>query len=178
MSREAHLEPGPPRPRGALQVKPSRLQLVFGLDAALLISVCALERVPFTGLTLHEWLGLAFAAGAMAHVLLSWNWIASTTRKLVSPGSGRARVNYALNFALFACMTATVFSGVLISQAAIPALAGKPPSDPIANFAWEDIHDRLSDMVVILAGLHLAINWNWSVAAARKLWRGRLETTR
>jgi len=36
-----------------------RLKATFWLDATLLISFCALETVPFTGLVLHEWLGLA-----------------------------------------------------------------------------------------------------------------------
>jgi hypothetical protein len=45
---------------------PSRLQAVFWLDATLLLSVCALETVPFTGLILHEWLDLAFIAMMLA----------------------------------------------------------------------------------------------------------------
>jgi hypothetical protein len=57
---------------------PSRLQVVFWLDAILLISVCALETVPFTGMIAHEWLGLAVAGMIVVH-LLSWAWIASMT---------------------------------------------------------------------------------------------------
>jgi cytochrome b len=151
----------------------SRLQLVFWLDVVLLLSVCALETVPFTGLWLHEWLGLVFAAMVVVHLLLSWTWIASTSARLFAAQSSRTRINYLLNLCLFACMTAIVVSGVIISQEAIPAMFGRKLPGAETSVPWNFIHDRLSDAIVILAGLHLAINWDWSAAAARKL-LGRL----
>lgn len=151
----------------------ARLKTVFWLDAALLVSVCALETVPFTGLVLHEWLGLAIAGMILAHLLLSWTWIAAKTRQLLTRQSARTRVNYFLNLGLFACMTAVVFSGILVSQDAIPTLTGKPAADLTIEFGWDSVHRRFSDFVLVLAGLHLAINWNWSVAAARKILRRR-----
>ena len=39
-----------------------RLKVTFWLDMAMLVSVCALQTVRFTGLALHEWLGLAIVA--------------------------------------------------------------------------------------------------------------------
>src|SRR5665213_3807923 len=148
---------------------PSRLRFVFWLDATLLISVCALETVPFTGMIVHEWLGLALAGMIVAHLLLSWTWIATSTRRFVTAASSRTRVNYVLNWCLFSCVTAVIYSGILISRQAIPALTMKEPDDIEATFRWDRIHDRFSNFVVIFAALHLAINWDWSVAAARKI---------
>ena len=138
-----------------------------------MVSVCALETVPVTGMVLHEWLGLAIVGMIIAHVLLSWAWVAAKTRQLFKAQPARARVNYLLNLGLFACMTAVVFSGILISQDAIPALTGNPAADLTTQFGWDLIHRRFSDWVLILAGLHLAINWEWSVAAARKILRSQ-----
>jgi hypothetical protein len=42
-----------------------------------------------------------------------------------------------------------------------------------ARFQWDSLHGHLSDFVVIFAGLHLAINWDWARAAARKILRAR-----
>src|SRR5262249_38216540 len=53
----------------------SRLKITFWLDIALLVSVCALQTVSFTGLFLHEWLGLAMIAMVLAHLLFAWTWI-------------------------------------------------------------------------------------------------------
>ena len=67
-------------------------------------------------------------------------------------------------------MTALIFSGILISQYAIPALTGGK-LEPEMDWRWDSIHNRLSDFVVVLAGLHLAINWEWALAAGRKILR-------
>src|ERR1051326_1971612 len=88
-----------------------RLKITFWLDVTLLVSVCALQTVPFTGLVLHEWLGLAMVAMVLAHLLLAWSWIATQSRRLFAAQSARARVNYLLNLSLFASVTAVFFSG-------------------------------------------------------------------
>ena len=151
-----------------------KLQATFWLDVTLLVSVCALETVPFTGLVIHEWLGLAVIGMVLAHLLLSWSWIAAHSRRWFSAQSARARVNYLLNLSLFAAMTALIFSGILISQKAIPALTGTKAA-PDMDFRWDAIHDRFSNFVLILAGLHLTINWDWALAAGRKIFRRFLE---
>src|SRR5882757_1481269 len=97
-----------------------RLKMTFWLDVSLLVSVCAMQDVSFTGLVLHEWLGLAMVAMVFAHLLLAWSWIATQSRRLFAVQSARARINYLLNLSLFACVTAVIFSGILISQKAIP----------------------------------------------------------
>ncbi len=149
----------------------SRLRLIFLLDATLLIAICALETVNFTGLILHEWLGLLMPFLILAHLLFSWTWIAATTRRLFSSRSGRAdtrtRINYFLTLALFACITAQILSGILISQQAIPFLTKKPALALTENLAWGRIHKNSSDFAVALVSFHLAINWNWLAAAVR-----------
>jgi len=55
-------------------------------------------------------------------LLLAWSWIASQSRRFFTLQSIRARINYLLS--LFAAVTAVIFSGILISQKAIPMLTG------------------------------------------------------
>jgi cytochrome b len=154
-----------------------RLKVTFCLDVAMLISICALQTVRFTGLVLHEWLGLAMVAMVLAHLLFAWSWIASQTRRLFTLPSIRARINYLLNLSLFAALTAVIFSGMLISQKAIPTLTGmKAP--PAMDWRWDTLHNQFSDIVLMLAGFHLAINWEWTLAAGQKIFRRFLEGTR
>ena len=143
-------------------------RFTFWLDVTLLLAFCALETVPFTGLVVHEWVGLAVACMSAVHLLLSWNWIASTSRRFLAV-SVRTRINYLLNLTLFACAMGVIFSGILISREAIPLLVGGKAGD--LRYGWDSVHDTLSDFVLIFAGLHLAINWDWSVTAARKILR-------
>ena len=152
--------------------KPSqwRLKMTLWLDVTLLVSVCALQNVFFTGLVLHEWLGLAMAGMALAHLMLSWGWIASQSRRLFAVQSVRARINYLLNLSLFGGITGVIFSGVLISKKAIPMLTGTQAA-PGMNWRWDILHHEFSFAVVILAGFHLAINWDWVLAAGQKIFR-------
>jgi cytochrome b561 len=142
--------------------------MTFWLDVALLVSVCALQDVAFTGLVLHEWLGLLMIAMVFAHLLLAWSWIATQSRSLLSAQSLRSRINYLINLALFAGVTAVIFSGILISQKAIPTLTGANTS-PEMDWRWDLLHNRFSQNVLILSGLHLAINWEWALAAMQRL---------
>ena len=145
-----------------------RLKTTFWLDVTLLVSVCALQTVSFTGLVLHEWLGLAMVGMVFAHMLFSWSWIASLSRRLFAVQSARARINYLLNLSLFAAVVAVIFSGILISQKAIPALTGTKAGAEM-DWRWDYLHDLFSQFVVMLAGFHLAMNWDWVFAAAERL---------
>jgi hypothetical protein len=103
-----------------------------------------------------------------AHLLFSWSWIASLSRRLFAVQSARARINYLLNLSLFGAVVAVIFSGILISQKAIPALTGMKAA-PEMDWRWDYLHDLFSQFVVMLSGFHLAMNWEWVFAAAEKL---------
>jgi len=151
-----------------------RLKITFWLDAALLVSVCVLQTVSFTGLVVHEWLGLATVGMVLAHLLFAWGWIATQSRRFVGSQSARERINYVLNLSLFALVTAVIFSGIVISQKAIPTLTGANAA-PEMDWRWDVLHNRFSEAVVLLSALHLAINWEWVLAAGLRLFFPSLE---
>ena len=151
-----------------------RLKITFWLDVTLLVSICALQTVRFTGLVIHEWLGLAVVGMVLAHLLLAWNWIASQSRSFFTLQSVRTRINYLLNLSLFAAATAVIYSGILISQTAIPTLTGSK-TVPGMNWRWDSVHNQFSAVVLMLVGLHLAINWDWVLAAGQNIFRQFLE---
>jgi len=156
--------------RGTAKPAQGRLKASFWLSVTLLVSVCAMRAVPFTGLALHDWLGLALGGMVFTHLLFSRSWIAAVSRRLFTAQSARTRINYLLNLSLFAAVTAAVYSGILISRHAIPALAGtKPPWD--MDWRWHSIHARFALAAIILSGFHLAINWEWVLAAGQKVFR-------
>jgi Domain of unknown function (DUF4405) len=105
-----------------------------------------------------------------AHLLFSWSWIASLSRRLFAMQSARARINYLLNLSLFAAVTAVIFSGILISQKAIPMLTGTKAAQNM-DWHWDTLHNDFSTAVLMLSGFHLAINWDWVLAAGEKLFR-------
>lgn len=156
--------------RGPSRPAQWRLKVTFWLDVTLLASVCALQTVTFTGLVVHEWLGLAIVGMVLAHLLFAWSWIASQTRRIFAAQSLRARINCFLNLSLLATVTAAIFSGILISQKAIPVLTGSKAALDM-DWRWDILHVWFSSIVLILSGLHLAINWEWMLAAVQRLFR-------
>ncbi len=88
--------------------------------------------------------------------------------------SVRTRINYLLNLSLFAAATAVIYSGILISQTAIPTLTGSK-TVPGMNWRWDSVHNQFSAVVLMLVGLHLAINWDWVLAAGQNIFRRFLE---
>jgi hypothetical protein len=163
--------PGVAEARESAKPAQWRLKTTFWLDVTLLVSVCALQTVRFTGLVLHERLGLAIVGMVFAHLLFSWSWIAALSRRIFAAQSLRARINYLLNLGLFAAVTAVIFSGILISQKAIPALTGTKAAPDMDWRRWDFLHDEFSGLVVLLSGFHLAMNLDWVLAAAEKLFR-------
>ena len=69
-----------------------------------------------TGQTIHEWLGIAFGAAIITHLLLHWKWIVSVVRRFFSKLPGQVRINALLNSLLFIAMTLIIFSGIMISK--------------------------------------------------------------
>ena len=110
-----------------------------------------------SGIPVHEWLTLAALAAILIHLLLNWDWLAQVTRRLFSGTSARSRINYVLNWLLFIDGILIMLSGILISEAAMPALGLQLPM----NFAWRQLHDMSANIFLIILGLHTALHWNW-----------------
>lgn len=117
-----------------------------------------------TGLALHEWLGIAFGAAAVVHLLLHWKWLVATTRRFLGKLPRQSRLNYVLNTLLFGAMTLLIFSGLMISEQALPALGLRLPE----GFAWRSLHFQSADAAIILLGLHVALHWKWIVSTTRR----------
>jgi hypothetical protein len=70
-------------------------------------------------------------------ILLHWKWVAAVTKGFLKSLAGQARINYILNAALFVITTVIIFSGVMESQAVLPALglsvARSPRIKPVEN---------------------------------------------
>ena len=97
---------------------PARTRLDFWFDGALLVAYTLVYSLGFTGLAIHEWLGLGIGLALLLHLTLHWDWVVRTTRKLFVRG-GRDRGIWLLNLALLVVMTLCVLSGVLISRVAL-----------------------------------------------------------
>lgn len=142
---------------------PRRRFIVF-LDTTLLIIFILLLSPRMTGLALHEVLGFIFFIPIIVHLLIAWPWIQNTTRNFFKTATKRTRFNFLLNTILFILLIIELVSGFIISQVVLPNLG----INTINDWSWRSAHNLPLNFVLLFAGLHIAINWRWIVAAFKK----------
>jgi hypothetical protein len=144
----------------------SRFDLVF--DLLLFLSFGVAYTFNFTGLTVHEWFGLAFGLALLMHLTLHWEWVSHTTRRMFSR-VGRRRITWMVNALLLIDMSLCVASGIAISVVAMPALGIHTAAD---SGYWRELHTRTADLAIFLIAAHIGLDYRWIVSVTRR-WLGR-----
>ena len=142
----------------------ARTRLDFWFDTVLLLGYTLAYSYGFTGIGIHEWLGLGLGLALLFHLTLHWDWVTRTTRKLLRRG-GRERFIWLVSLLLLVSMTLCIMSGILISQVALPELGITMPASPF----WRDVHGTTATLVLILVPVHVALDWRWIAGVARRL---------
>ena len=57
----------------------ARTRLDFWFDAVLLLGYTLAYSYGFTGIGIHEWLGLGLGLALLFHLTLHWDWVIRTT---------------------------------------------------------------------------------------------------
>ena len=125
-----------------------------------------------SGIAVHEWLTIALAATIVVHLLLNWNWIVEVTRRFFIKSTNGARINYVLNWLLFIDGILIMLSGIMISEAVVPALG----LTIAPNFTWRGLHDFSTNFSLFLMGIHVALHWNWIVNTVKRLFGKKNQT--
>ena len=158
-------ESGVTSPRSSRQRVPGRTRLDFWLDLSLFLAFSLDYSFNFTGLTIHEWIGLGFGLSLLTHLTLHWDWVVRTTSRMFGRLAGRERLRWFVDLALLGAMTSCVASGVLISRAALPSLH----LTPTGGAFWTGLHTTTADVTIVLVGLHVGLNWRWIVTVGRRI---------
>jgi len=153
--------------------QPNRNMLNLAIDLVIFAAFLIAMAPHFSGIAIHEWLSIAFGASVITHLLLHWDWIVGVTKRLFSKINWSARINYALNLLLFIDMTVVIFTGLMISEVALPLL-GVPT---VRGGAWRPLHNLSANLSLVLVGLHTALHWQWIVGMFKRL-VGRVSSAR
>ncbi len=148
----------------ARKKKISKTKINFLIDLVIFIAFLLAMDPRLTGFAIHEWLSIAFAAAIIIHLLLHWQWITTATRRLFGKLASQARLNYIINILFFIAMTIVIFTGVMISEEALPLFG----IHFARNFFWRLLHSFAADASLFLIGLHVAVHWKWIVNAFKR----------
>jgi hypothetical protein len=143
---------------------PARTRLDFWFDGVLLAAYTLAYSLGFTGVAVHEWLGLGIGLALLLHLTLHWDWVVRTTGRLLRR-DGRDRVIWLVNLALLFAMTLCVLSGVMISRVALYQLGISVPGGPF----WQSLHDTTAKLTLGLVPVHVALRWRWILSVGRRL---------
>lgn len=146
-------------------VKTNRNKINLFFDIAIFLMFLIAMAPHFSGMAVHEWLGAAFGAAIVTHLLLHWQWIVEVTRRMFSTAQWSARINYILNTLLFIDVTVVIFSGLMISEVALPLIGIQTTHGGI----WRMLHGFTADFFLVLIGLHVALNWQWIVNMVKRM---------
>jgi hypothetical protein len=146
----------------------ARTRLDFWFDAVILVGYTVAYSYGWTGVVIHEWLGVGLGIALLLHLTLHWDWVIRTTRRLFSP-RGHDKPIWVVNLALLFAMTLCVASGLAISRVALPELGIYTLQSPF----WFRLHALTAEVTVGLVPVHVALRWRWIAGVGRRLlaWR-------
>ena len=134
------------------------------VDGVIFLTFLIVLASHFSGIAIHEWLGISFGAAIVSHLLLHWQWIVEVTKRLFGKTSWSARANYLLNALLFITITLIILSGLMISKVALPMIGIQLAQASI----WRMVHSVSANAFVGLSGLHIALHWKWIVNMVKR----------
>src|SRR5215216_7448412 len=141
----------------------NRLNMI--VDSAIFVAFLVAMVPRFSGMAIHEWLGISFGAAIITHLLLHWQWIVEITKRLFGKAQTSARINYILNALLFIDITTIIFSGLMISKVALPALG----IELAVGGSWRMLHTTSANLFLVLTSLHVALHWQWIANMLKRL---------
>lgn len=129
------------------------------VDAVLLAGFLIAFMLDLTGLTLHQWLGVAVGLLAGYHLLAHWTWVNSVSQRLFGHTSRQANLYFWVDAGLYLGFLLISLTGLAISTWLNLTLG---------NFqAWRDFHILVSVLTLLLVVLKIGIHSRWIVSVAR-----------
>ena len=144
--------------------KMSNTQVRVWIDLVFFIGMVLVLAPQATGIPIHEWASFLIIIPFFLHLILDWKWIVSITQRILKKIPGEARFNYVLDWLLFFLFVVATFTGVVISEAALPAMGIHIVIDPF----WAALHDISANLLMVIIGIHLAMHWKWIVTNIKK----------
>ena len=134
---------------------PTKTNLVLDLTIFTAFLVASNPRI--TGNSIHEWLGISFAAAIITHLLFHWQWLVKIGTEFFKKLFHQSRLNFVVDTLFFIAMVGVTFSGILISKDVLQLFSFTLN----AGQGWKMIHSLTADLSVITLGIHIALHWKW-----------------
>ena len=132
------------------------------IDVIILASLVLEYKLDWTGLQIHELLGLAVFGIMLVHLITHWRWVAAVTNKVLESVSSTATFCYVIDAILLFAFGAIILTGLIISS-----LLNLPLAVQSYEF-WRFLHVSVSYLTLVMVGLKLAVHWKWIVSTTKR----------
>jgi hypothetical protein len=139
--------------------KPASAKTNLILDLIIFGAFLVVYDFRLTGTSLHEWLGIAFAATIILHMLFHWQWMVTITTEFFKKLIHESRLNYIVDAIFYIALTCVTFSGILIARDFLQVFGIQLTAGP----GWRAIHNLTASLTLISLGVHIGLHWNWVV---------------
>jgi len=141
-------------------MKTNRQKSNWILDALLFTGFLVSFAMDWTGLSLHQWIGVIGGALAIYHLVTHWEWVAAVTTRFFGKTSGQARTYYLLDASIMLGFYLILVTGLAMSTWL---------NLDLTNYGtWVDVHVTTSIVTLILVVLKIGLHWRWIVRVARQ----------
>jgi hypothetical protein len=138
----------------------AKAKIHWRIDLALLSLFWFSFFPDFTGLEIHQWIGIAAMVLALWHLLAHWSWVESITLNFFSRAPSRARICYLLDLGVMTGFIMILSTGLWISTWL---------DLPIYDLAaWTHVHLMVSVFTLLLVVLKIILHWRWVANAVRR----------
>jgi len=132
------------------------------IDVVLFGGFIALFFLEFTGLDVHQWLGLAGGGLALYHLIIHWSWVKAVSQRFFGKTSSQARLYYLVDLPLLLGFASIIISGLLISSWFSLDLGS-------AASGLTGLHTLISKVTLGLLVFKIAIHWRWIVRTTQSI---------
>lgn len=141
-------------------------KIKMALDVVMTVLFICLMKISFTGVALHEIIGISIFVFFIIHQLLNYKWIASMCNNIFAGKvKGKAKFMFVLNAVLFILTSFTVISGILISQSLFPEVSTNNTA------IWSELHHFAAYSSLILLSVHIGLHWSMIMNFFKKAFR-------
>ena len=127
--------------------------LVIDLVALAVYAVAGFPQ--WTGVAVHEWLGLGVLVVLFVHCVQHCDWVENAIKRTVQKGfSGKSTGRLLLDIALVIALAATMVTGLMESGAVLPAFGLFAEG----YYFWSPAHAIAAKVLLALVLVHLALD--------------------
>jgi len=129
------------------------------LDAILFSGFLLTFFLDFTGLIVHQWLGMIAGALALVHLAMHWNWVKALTLKYWKFTNHRSQLYYLVDLTLFAGLLTIIGTGLVMSTWLNLTLVNYDD--------WHTVHVVSSLITLAMLIIKVGLHWRWIASALR-----------